>query len=53
MKPSIFLSVVAIAGVLLFTVKPGNVSAEASPAHFAQQPQISALLNIAIAPYKR
>jgi len=52
MKPALFLSAIAACGALLI-FESGQVAAEASPVHFAQQPQINTLLNIAIAPYKR
>jgi len=52
MKFSFFAGIAAIAGVIFFAVQPAKVSAEASPLHFAQQPQISALVTIAIPPYK-
>lgn len=52
MKFSFFVGVAAIAGTLFFGLQPVVVSAQASPSHFAQQPQISALVTMAIAPYK-
>lgn len=52
MKFSFFAGVAAITGIVFFAVQPATVSAEASSSHFAQQPQINALVTIAIPPYK-
>ncbi len=52
MKLQYALGVVAAIGALTIALNPLLVSAEASPVHFSEQPQISTLVTIAIPPYK-
>ncbi|WP_293780667.1 hypothetical protein [uncultured Oxalicibacterium sp.] len=52
MKPSFLSAAAVVAGILFTMLQPAAASAEPS-SNFAQQPQISTLVTIAIPPYKR
>lgn len=52
MKLQYVLGTLAAIGALAIAMNPLLVAAEASPEQFSQQPQISALVTIAAAPYK-
>ncbi|MDO8304168.1 hypothetical protein [Herminiimonas sp.] len=49
---TLFVFAITVIGGLFIILNPLAVSAENSKAHFVEQPQISALVTMAIPPYK-